>query len=235
MCIRDSKDIDLCQYIRSQTIYEYQKDKSWRQIIDETFVGLEEVRVKFFPHLDVTQPKHLFLELCQVLDRNLLEALTLNYDSVNDMTLSLNLSIHTVLGMEFAQFTHRIPRANRARIGFEIHCGDLLQDFAQTLNAIGTMHQEGYRVAIDGITPDMLTYFNFERFNVDFIKINVSKDYATSLKYQAIREGIARAPRDKLIFFHCDSEQALMAGIDIGVTKFQGWLIDDQARKWRKS
>jgi len=228
------KEIDLCHFIRSQSIYEYQPDKSWRQLIDETFVGLDEVRLKFFPHIDVSEPKHLFLELCQLLDRSLLETLTLNYDSVSDLTLNLNLSLHTVLGMEFAQFTHRVPRANRARIGFEIHCGDLMQDFTQTLNAIGTLRQEGYKVSIDGITPDMLAYFHFERFDVDFIKINASKNYAASLKYQTIREGIAKAPREKLVFFHCDSEQALTAGLDLGVRKFQGWLIDDQARKWRK-
>lgn len=231
---RLTKDIDLCQYIRSQTIYEFQRDKTWKQLIDETFIGLDEVKTKYFPHIDVTQPKHLFLDLCQVLDRSLLETLTLNYDSVSEMNLNLNLSLHTVLGMEFAQFTHRIPRAMRSRVGFEIHVGDLLQDFAQTLNAVATFRQEGYKVSIDGITPDMMSYFNFGRFDVDYIKVNVSKDHVQSLKFQAIREHFQQAPRDKLVFFHCDTEQALIAGIDLGVTKFQGWLIDDKARSFRK-
>lgn len=229
------KDIDLCQFIRSQTIYEYQKDKSWKQFFDEAYIGLEEVKSKFFQHVDIAHPKHLFLELCQVLDRNLLETLTQNYDSVSDLSLSLNLSLSTVLGSEFAKFTHRIPRANRARINFEINSGDLMQDFSQTLNAIGTIKQEGYKASIDGVTPDMMGYFNFDRFNVDLIKVNVAKDIANTLKYQPIRESIMRVQRDKLVFFHCESEQALFAGIDMGVTKFQGWLIDDQARKWRKS
>ena len=230
------KDIDLCQFIRTQSIYEYQKrDNSWKQLVDETFIGLEDVKSKFFPHIELTQPKHLFLELCQVLDRNLLDTLTINYDSVSDMNLSLNLTLPTVLGLEFAQFSRRIPRSSRGRIGFEIHCSDLLQDFTQTLNALGTIKQEGYKVSIDGITPDMLGYFNFARFDVDHIKINVSKDNANSLKYQAIREHFIKAPHEKLIFFHCDSEQALNAGIDLGVTKFQGWLVDDKARSWRKA
>lgn len=230
-----TKDIDLCQYIRSQSIYEYQqKDNSWKQLVDETFIGLDDVKTKFFPHIELTNPKHLFLDLCQVLDRSLLETLTINYDSVSDMNLNLNLSLHTVLGLEFAQFTRRIPRSSRYRIGFEIHCGDLLQDFTQTLNALGTMRQEGYKLSIDGVTPDMLGYFDFAHFDVDYIKINVSKDNAASLKYQTIRENFFKAPKEKLIFFHCDSEQALSAGIDLGVTKFQGWLVDDKARSWRK-
>ncbi|HAX92222.1 MAG TPA: hypothetical protein DCY07_08490, partial [Rhodospirillaceae bacterium] len=228
------KDIDLCPFIRTQSVYEIQKDRSWHQLFDESFIGLDEAKQKLFPHLDVLQPKHLFLDLCHVLDRSLLQVLTLNYDSVSDMNLSLNLSLQTVLGIEFAQFTHRVPRALRGRIGFEIHCGDLMQDFPQTLSALETLHQEGYKVAIDGITPDMLGFFNFGRFNVDYIKVNASKDYATSLKYPIIRDGVTHAPREKLIFYHCDSDQTLKAGIELGITKFQGWLIDDYARKWRR-
>lgn len=233
---RLTKDVDLCPFIRSQSVYEFQnKDNGWKPLFDEAFIGLEDVKSRFFPHIDLTQPKHLFLDLCQVLDRSLLETLTINYDSVSDMNLNLNLSLHTVLGLEFAQFTRRIPRSSRARVGFEVHCGDLLQDFSQTLNAIGTMRQEGYKLSIDGVTPDMLGYFNFARFDVDYIKINVGKDNAASLKFQAIRENFAKLPREKLVFFHCDNEQALVAGIDLGVTKFQGWLIDDKARVWRRA
>lgn len=232
---RLTKDVDLCPFIRSQSIYEYQKrDNSWKQFIDEAFIGLDDAKAKFFPHIDLTQPPHLFRDLCQVLDRSLLETLTVNYDSVSDMNLNLNLSLPTVLGLEFAQFTRRIPRSSRGRIGFEIHCGDLLQDFSQTLNALGTIRQEGYKLSIDGVSPDMLGYFNFTRFDVDLIKINVGKDNAASLKFQSIRENFIKLPQEKLVFFHCDTEQALTAGIDLGVTKFQGWLIDDKARMWRR-
>ncbi len=228
------KEVDLCPFIRSQSIYEVQRDHSWKSLFDESFIGLEEVKQRFFPHIDAEQPRHLFLDLCHVLDRSLLQALTINYDSISGMNLSLNLSLQTILGIDFAQFTHRIPRSARSRIGFEVHCGDLLQDFTQTLSALETLHQEGYIVSIDGVTPDMIGFFNFTRLNIDFIKIKASRDYAVSLKYPLIREAIMHAPREKIIFYHCDSDQTLKAGIELGITKFQGWLIDDYARKWRR-
>lgn len=228
------KEIDLCSFIRSQSVYEFQSDRSWNHLFDEAFIGLEDVKQAYFPHLELRQPKHLFLELCQLFDKSLLSVLTQNYDSIAPMSLSLNLTLPTVLGTEFAQFTHRIPRAARQRIGFEIHCGDLMQDFTQTLNAIATLRQEGYKVAIDGVTPDMLNYINFSKFDVEYIKVNVSKDQVGTLKYPLIRAGISQAPHKRLIFFHCDTEVAIKAGLDLGVTKFQGWLVDDLARKWRK-
>ncbi len=229
-----AKGIDLCSFIRSQPIYELRPDKSWKPILDESFMGLEEIKQTYFPHIDITQPKHLFLDLCRVLDRSLLTILTQNYDSISELDLNLNLSIPTVLGIEFAQFTHRIPRAARQKIGFEIHCGDLTQDFTQTLSALATLRQEGFKIALDGITPDMMGYINFSRFDVDYIKINVSKERTIMLKHEAIRNAITAEPLEKIIFSHCDSEQSLEAGIEMGITKFQGWLLDEKAHTWRK-
>lgn len=231
---RMAKEVDLCPFIRSQSIYEVLPNNSWQQLFDEVFIGVEEVKQKYLPHTDVTHPRHLFLDLCQVFDRSLLEVMTQNFTSVSDMSLSINLSLPTILGVEFAKFAHVVQRPKRAQIGFEIHCGDLLQDFTQTLNAIDTLRQEGFRISLDGITPDMVSFFNFTRLGADFIKINIGKDFATSLKYPTIRQAIMQAPREKIIFFHCDSDLALKAGIEMGVRKFQGFLIDERARQWRK-
>jgi hypothetical protein len=62
---------------------------------------------------------------------------------------------------------------------------------------------------------------------VDFIKINVSKDRTDQLIDPKIRKALAQLPPNKLIFFRCDSEKALNTGLDLGVSLFQGWLIDD--------
>ncbi|MDX9689313.1 MAG: EAL domain-containing protein [Alphaproteobacteria bacterium] len=231
---RLAKEIDLTQYIRSQSVYAYQSNESWQQLFDEAFIGVDELKMRYFPHTEVTQPKHLFLDLCQLLDRSLLEALTLNYISVAEMPLSLNLSIPTVIGKEFAAFIHSIPRMNRSRIVFEIHCGDLLQDFSLTMNGLATLHQEGFKIAIDGITPDMVGFFNFGALNADYIKINVGKDHVTTLRSSYIHDAIMKIPHDKIIFFHCDSDQAIKLGLEMGITKYQGFLIDNAARKWRK-
>jgi len=228
------QDIDLSPFIRSQPVYEYLPDNSWSPLFDEVFISLDALREKHFPHIEVTNPKHLFLELSGALDHGLLVTLTENYDSVSDMELSINLSLQTVLGVAFANFARRVPHAAREKIGFEIHCGDILQDFSQTLNAAATLRQEGFHIALDGLTPDVLMYFNLARFDVDYIKINVTRDYALSLQSPSIRNAIEQFPKDKLIFSHCDTQTALDAGLEMNVTKFQGWTIDDLARVWRK-
>jgi hypothetical protein len=220
-------DIDLRRYGRTQSVYHYQADAKWKALYEEYFISFADLRRERFPKLDIIAPEHLFLSLCQTLDQRLLTALTDHHDTIAGRAIHLNLSVNSVLGSVFARFAHSVPRNERSLIGFEINRGDLFQDFALTLNAISMLKKEGFNVGIDSVTPDMVSYLNLAAFNVDYIKINVSKDRPEQLTDPAIRKALSQLPPDKLIFFRCDSEKALATGLEMGVSKFQGWLIDD--------
>lgn len=224
-------DIDLRRYGRTQFIYKYQPDASWIPVTEEYFLSFEDLRRERFPKLEIVTPEHLFLALCQTLDKRLLASLTNHHDTIAGKPIHLNLSVGTVLGPIFAQFVHSIPRKDRGLVGFEFHRGDLLQDFTQTLNALNVIRHEGFQTIIDSVTPDMVNYLNLAAFDVDFIKINVSKDRADQLANPVIRKALSLLPPDKLVFFRCDSEKALAAGLELGVSRFQGWLIDDAVTK----
>lgn len=224
-------DIDLRRYGRTQPIYKYQADGTWLPVCEEYFLSFEDLRRERFPKLEVVTPEHLFLSLCQTLDKRLLTSLTQHHATIAGRHIHINLAVETVLGSVFAQFVHSIPREERKLIGFEMHRGDLLQDFTKTLNALNLLKQEGFKIAIDSITPNMVNYINFGAFDVDFLKINVSKDRASQLAELGIRKNMALLPADKLIFFRCDNEKALAAGLEMGVSLFQGWLIDDAVAK----
>lgn len=225
------KRIDLHNYILTQPIYRRHEDGSWERICDEAYIGLGTLHEKYFPHTNVHKPKHLFLELCQFLDTKFLCILKENYDSIQGMNLSLNFSIPTVLGIDFAMFTRNVPKEDRKNFGFEVHCGDLLQDFEVTLNMIDTMREEGFNIALDGVTPNMLKYFDFSSLNLDAIKINVSKDNLQMLGEQETQKAIMLIDPDKVIFSHCDNLAALDIGKTLNITKYQGFLIDEKATR----
>jgi EAL domain-containing protein (putative c-di-GMP-specific phosphodiesterase class I) len=100
-----------------------------------------------------------------------------------------------------------------------------------TLDAIGVLRHEGFRVAIDNITPNIGTFIDLHRIPVDRIKVNVSKEHVSQFIDPSIRKGLEKVPAERLIFFHCDNERALAIGREMGVSIFQGWLIDDMAAK----
>lgn len=222
-------EIDLRHYARAQFIYHRETSGTWRQVCEEYFIGFEDLRRERFPKLDLVTTEHLFLALCEMLDQQLLAMLTKHPEIIIGRDVRLNVSVRSIMSSHFALFMRSVPHDRRGLIGFEIHRGDLFQDFVMTLGAIDILHKEGFRTAIDSVTPDMVDYLNLQAFNVDHIKINVSKDRAAQLDNPAIRQGLARLPAEKLIFFRCDNERALRAGLALGVTRFQGWLIDDMA------
>ncbi len=220
-------EIQLRRYVRTQSVHEYQPDGSWQPLCEEYFVSFNDLRRERFPKLDIVMPEHLFLALCHVLDQTLLAELTDHYEAIAGKRVFFNLAIESVTSAIFARFCRNVPKNQRELVGFEIHRGDLLQDFSLTLSAMKTLHRENFKVAIDGITPDMVNYLNLAQFEADYIKINVSKDGTEQLTDPAIREGLARIPKEKLVFFRCDNDKALSIGLEMGVSKFQGWLIDD--------
>ncbi len=223
-------DIDLRHYARTQTMYRSGKD-GWQPVGEEYFISLNDLKRERFPKLEVISGEHFFQVLCGILDKRLLGMLTESYEILSGRRMNLNLSVLSIMGPVFAHFVRRIPRKDRGLMGFEIHRGDLFQDFSLTLSAFDILKREGFRVILDSVTPNMLPYLNLAPFPVDTIKINASKERAAELSEPGVYDALARLPADKLVFFRCDNEQALSIGRKLGVSVFQGWLINDLAGK----
>jgi hypothetical protein len=224
-------DIDLRPYSRTQIIYRRTVDGRFTPHAEEFYISFEDLKRDRFPRLDIITPEHLFMALCQMLDQKFLTVLTQEPPTVKDKPLWFNVAVSTVMGAVFTQFTHAIPRDQHHMIGFKIHRGDLLQDFALTLSAIEVLHREGFQVALDAITPDMLGYVDLLGFGADLYKISVARDRAVLLADPARRKHLAALPKDKLVLMRCDSDAALEQGIANGITLFQGWKIDELVAK----
>jgi EAL domain-containing protein (putative c-di-GMP-specific phosphodiesterase class I) len=226
-------DISIKRHIRRQALYARSPSGVWQPQLEECFVALAELHRTYFPKLDLDTPNHLFLELCQALDRRLLAGLTRNLELIRGQKLTLNIAVLSVLEAVFSQFSRLVPPIEHPLIGFEVHAGDFFQDVTLTRNAFDILRREGFRIIVDGITPEMLPYVNFALFDVDAYKINVSVAHINAMTTPEAMKALASLPHDKLIFFHCDSKPALALGEKLGVSFFQGWLIDDLAGESR--
>lgn len=222
------QNIDMQPYCRAQSICRYDSaHKKWVPLAEEFYISFDEFRRDHFPKLDLIMPEHLFLVLCETLDNCLLKMVAQNADLIDGKTLHLNMAVNSTLSPAFAHFALALNPTQRSRITFELHRGDLLQNFGRTLDAIKVLKREGFGVALDSITLDMANYIDLDAFKTDYIKIKVPKDQRpTLLQDPVLRKALEHIPVEKLIFAHCDSEQFLAYGRDLGVDKFQGWLID---------
>ena len=220
------KDIDIQKYGRTQSICLYQPNGKWLPVAEEFYISFDQLRREYFPKLELMAPDHLFLVLCETLDQELLSRLAKDPEFMTEKKRHFNLAIASTLGTAFAALAHQLSPAQRADLTFELHRGDLLQDFPRTLNAIKLIRREGFRVALDSITPDMAHYIDCAAFGTDFVKIDVSRDHSADLQNPSIRQALSKIPASRLVFMHCDGQQALDAGLEMGVGLFQGYLID---------
>lgn len=223
------ENIDIKRYVRTQPVYTQGASGAWEKAFIDFFISLADLKRERFPRLNLATPERLFLELCYTLDRKLLLELSSQIDLWKDKKISLNLSAETVLSAAFAQFCHVLPKAIRGQVAFEIHRSDIFLNFSTFRNAIEVLKLEGFKVGLDGITPSTLPYINFALFNVDYFKINVTRDKWAELKDGAAMKALEAMPRDKIVFSQCDHDESLHAGQKMGVRFYQGWLIDDLA------
>jgi EAL domain-containing protein (putative c-di-GMP-specific phosphodiesterase class I) len=220
--------IDVRRYVRHQTIYRH-TPTGWQKASAEYFVSVEELRRERFPRLDIRKPERLFMELCSELDHRLLGQFADQPGSLAQGAINLNISLESVLGTPFARFNHALPPAQRQQMTFEINRGDLLLNFNTTQAAFALLKQEGYKIALDALSPALLPYLNCAQFEADFLKIRCGKDVLPQLNHPAVLQALQALPKERIIFYRCDDEAAITLGKALGISLFQGWHIDDVA------
>ncbi|MGB4102085.1 MAG: hypothetical protein WBK91_09300 [Alphaproteobacteria bacterium] len=219
-------EIDVRRYVRHQNIY-HRNAADWTISSSEYFVGVEDLQRDRFPRLEIRTPERLFMELCSMLDHRLLNQFADKPESLAQGSLHLNIATDSVLDSPFAKFSKAVPRERRGNITFELNRGDLFLNFTTTRAAIALLRQEGFKIALDALHPEMLPYLNPEKFGADYYKIRVSKDALEQLTDTGVLRALRALPADKIIFYRCDTDAALAIGRQIGVMLYQGWLIDD--------
>ncbi len=221
--------IDIKRYVRTQPVYKQDERGVWEKKQIDFFIGIADLKRERFPRLILDTPERLFLELCSSLDRKLLLELGSFTQQWENKNISLNLSVETAFSSVFAQFCQAVSKPARRKVNFEIHRSELFLNYTTTQNALNVLKEEGFNVGIDGITASVLPYINFKGMNVDFYKINVTKEKWAGMNSPAVMEALKTLPSEKIIFSHCDHEEALQFGQKLGVRSYQGWLIDDVA------
>lgn len=221
--------LDIGRYLRNQTVYRAGADGSWQPLYCEYFTGMEELYRDNFPKVQMLGRRRLFHEFCQCLDEKMLSGVGGQRGTVaNDSGIGINLGIKSVSGPLLANLRSaaKALRVGRGDVVVELDVLLLLEDVAVSRRATGMLRDEGYRIAVDGVTLDLLGYISPERFDADFFKVHVAHDRLGSLNDPESIGALRRLGRERVIFSHCDHEMAVTVGRAIGCDKFQGRLID---------
>jgi hypothetical protein len=227
--IEDRLDgIDLAPFVRRQAVYRHGEE--WEVAYTEHFTSLDGLKVALFPEVELRPDEPLFFELCRHLDRLMLLALLLNRPW-RQQRIGLNLGHAAWATEEFRRLLDRLDAAERGRLTIELHWMDALRDQAAGGAAMAEMRAAGIRIAIDRIGIESLPLLNLDRLEADHLKLVFDKGRLPLLLEPAHLGALRRCRTDRVVLTQCDDPLALSLGQQLGITHYQGWLIDRLARE----
>ncbi|WP_341703892.1 EAL domain-containing protein [Ferrovibrio sp.] len=229
------KKADVSTFMKRQPVAVCFGNQPPKPIFQEIFVGVNELRQAIAPNVNLRGARSLFHHLTRTLDTRVFRSLLDGYVSRNSGPFSINLNVSTILSDTFRDFDSRIGNiVKKEQIIIELQRYDVFWDYGEYLLACEFLHNSGYRLLLDGITPDLLALFGRKELKADFIKLFYFRDRHDEWTAKDIASRIADADANRVIMARCETEEALKAGMAAGIRLFQGWHIDNLIRASRE-
>ncbi|MEO5374253.1 MAG: hypothetical protein H7840_08225 [Alphaproteobacteria bacterium] len=214
-------------FVRNQFAYRLISDWELDEDHDEVFISID--YLKQYANEQISADRWLFQYFTRTLDNRLLKVMGgHNEGQKKEVAYSLNLNISSLLSEDFLEYDALLsPRVRKGQI-IEVQGFDLVENASMMRFLSGFLHSRGYRLCADGITREMFMVLDWDRMNVDMVKLRWAPDF-TSAENAAFRgkvTGLVAAGSPQLVLCWCGDDAAVDWGIAIGIKVFQGWYLD---------
>lgn len=219
---------DLAPLLRRQGVYRLAERP--QVLYDELFLPLEDMLRATCPGLWVSPTSPLGLEVRRHLDRLLLAQLLIDRP-FDHAAIGINLSMAAVASPEFGWLVERTRRERRAQLVIELDWLEVLADLTRDGGVCAELRNAGFRLAVDGLTPEALRWITPDWLAFPVVKIRFSEETAALFADPGLLARVAALPAETVVLSRCDSRAALSAARRLGVRHVQGWLIDRFVRQ----
>ncbi len=220
---------DLTTMILRQPICAVTVERKPEPIFLEIYTSIESLRRTLMPDVDLHANNWLFQDLTRHLDLRMIAYLAHNDEDMLSRAFSLNLNVSTLLSPEFLEFD-KVHNSAKRSIIIELQLTDIFADLSSYTFARDFLRERGYRFCLDGITHLSLPLIDRDHLGFDLVKIFWNADLADHLNGQGgdrLRQAAERVGPERLILARCDSEQALDVGDSLGISLYQGHLLEE--------
>lgn len=224
---------NLSSHVRRQSICVMVQEGRPNPMFTELFVSISDLRETLLPTVDLASNPWLFQRMTQTLDRRVLALLTHRDDGTLAQGFSINLNVASILSDEFLAFDDSVAPGAHGSVVIELRPEDVFADLGAYTFARDFVRQRGYRVCLDGLTWRSLLYVDARRLGAEMVKVSWTPDLPALLdgpKGPALRKAMESVPPGKLILARCDTQEAVAFGHDMGITLYQGRIIDTWLR-----
>jgi len=127
---------------------------------------------------------------------------------------------------EFARFLAATTREERGRITIEIPWWDALEDEAGGGALRAELRRAGFRLAVGGLLPSLVSLLELGALSGDLLALDVSRPRLPELARPAVLRRLRAVDPEHLLFVGVDRPIALDIGARLGITRFEGALVE---------
>jgi hypothetical protein len=226
---RAIKNANLANLLRRQAACVVAPGLPPSPVFNELFFSTADLAQLITPGYDLTSNRWLFQHLTSLFDQRMLALLTDRTYRGSLRNASMNLTLKTVLTQEFLDFDTETNVKDRGSLAIELPFVEVIGEPGEFLFAQKLMHGLGYKIILDGVRHEALTMIDRELLGVDMVKViwdQGLEDHVSGTWGDRLRAAIQRIGRERVCFCRVDAAEAIEAGRKLGVSLFQGRLID---------
>ncbi len=220
---------DLANILRRQDICAIIPGLRPEKIYHELYFSMYYLAQTLLPGHNITADDFLFRYLTRALDRRMLALMTRREMQPMLKGAALNLNVRSVTGSDFMEFDKSTNLQDRGSLAIELPAIDVINDPAEYLFARDFLKERGYKIIIDSLHPLSLPLIDRTWLGFDFVKLGYTPSLADEVQGQrgpALKDAVARIGRERIVLCRLDDEAGLKAGAALGITLYQGRLID---------
>jgi hypothetical protein len=220
---------DLANVLRRQQVFAIIPSAKPAPILTELFFSMPFLAQTVAPGYNVTGDKWLFQHLARVLDARMLALMPRQDYQPMLKNASLNLSLATVLSPEFLDFDRATNNKERGPLAIELPALDYFSDPDDFTFARDFLKERGYKIILDQVKHELLPILDRDRLDVDLVKVVWSQaffDDCTGDQADDMQKAVERIGRERIILCRVDAEDGISIGQKLGLSLFQGRLLD---------
>lgn len=224
---RELQHVTLAKVIRRQPVCAVQVGLPVRKVFDELYVHMRHLSDIMQADVDFVSNRWLFRYLTQLLDMRMLSYLKSERDRYLSDPVSINLNVETLMSERFREFDESLSAGSKSGIIIEVPVVDAFADMTGFMIASKEVQKLGYRVCLDGISPDSLNHIRRDKLGVNLIKVQWNANILDlASQKQEMTEAIVANTASRVILCRCDDMKAIEFGQSIGIPLFQGRQVD---------
>ncbi|HVJ34272.1 MAG TPA: hypothetical protein VND94_14240 [Terriglobia bacterium] len=226
---RAIKNANLANLLRRQSACVVAPGLPPSPVFHELFFSTTDLAQLITPGYDLTSNKWLFQHLTSLFDQRMLSLLMDRAYRGTLRNASMNLTLKTILTPEFLDFDTETNVKDRGSLAIELPFVEVTGEPGEFFFAQKLLHGLGYKIILDCVRHEALPLIDRELLGVDMVKViweTGLEDHADGSWGEKLRAAIQRIGRERVCFCRVDAPEAIDTGRKLGVSLFQGRLID---------